>query len=506
MTSTPERLSRKERRAQKKANRRTWPQRLVIAVNVLGIFAALTAAYFIRNSFGRIESIDRVELAGNLTPLSDNAEPGQRVLNVLLVGSDSSAGLDPDDPINTDRQGERNGDVIIIAHIDERDGTAALLSIPRDLWVPIAGRDREAKINSAFSVGGPAMLIDTIEQNFDIPINHYVNVDFAGFQGLVDALGEVNVWFEQPARDWNTRTNSSQTGFQMLERGCQALDGHTALAYVRSRYYQTQNDDGTWEGGIAEASDLNRIKRQQDFLRQVAVQAIASGSRNPFVFNGLVDAAVEHVTLDQELSPALLLDIGTAFRDFDSDNLQVYSLPSRFDWVGSASVLFVEEEPAAPLFELYRGASANDPRTVNAEIAYSSERASESEAMRAQLLSAGFADVPANPAPLDHAGIEIRHGASARDAAQVVAASLGEPAVLVEVSGLPGRTVIVALGSGDVANGTPGTTVPQDDGDLKETPAVSVDPDSDGDVGSGQPAENTSEKPQTGFSEATCGR
>lgn len=498
-------LTRKQRREDRRSRRRTWPQRLLIAINVVGICAALTAAYFIKNSFGRIESIDRVELAGTLTPVSESSEPGQRVLNVLLVGSDSSAGLDPDDPINTDRQGERNGDVIIIAHIDERDGSAALLSIPRDLWVPIAGRDREAKINSAFSVGGPAMLIDTIEQNFQIPINHYVNVDFAGFQGLVDALGEVNVWFEQPARDWNTRTNSSQTGFQMLERGCQALDGPTALAYVRSRYYQTQNDDGTWVGGVAEASDLNRIKRQQDFLRQVTVQAIASGSRNPFVFNGLVDAAVEHVTLDQELSPALLLDIGNAFRDFDSNNLQVYSLPSRFDWVGSASVLFVEEEPAAPLFELFRGAAASDPRTVNTEIAFSLERSDEASAIQRQLAGAGFADVLANPAPLDHVGIEIRHGAGAQNAAQLVATAMDQPAVLVEVSGLPGRTVVIALGSG-VTDDTEAVEISQNDGGGTESPVASADP-AIGESDAQDPSvEIPAEEPQSGFSEATCGR
>lgn len=506
MTTPSDSRSRKQRRAEKKASRRTWPQRLVILVNVLGVFAALTVAYLISNSFGRIESIERVELAGTLTPVAQDSEPGQRVLNVLLVGSDSSAGLDPDDPINADRQGERNGDVIIVAHIDERDGSAALLSIPRDLWVPIAGRDREAKINSAFSVGGPAMLIDTIEQNFQIPINHYVNVDFAGFQGLVDALGEVNVWFEQPARDWNTRTNSSQTGFQMLERGCQPLNGHSALAYVRSRYYQTQNDDGTWSGGIAEASDLNRIKRQQDFLRQVAVQAIASGSRNPFVFNGLVDAAVEHVTLDQELTPALLLDIGNAFRDFDSNSLQAYSLPSRFDWVGSASVLFVEEESAAPLLELFRGASSTDPRTVNTEIAYSSERASEAEAISERLHRAGFTDVPTNPAPLDHAGIEIRHGANALEAAQIVATGLGEPVTILEVSGLPGRTVVIALGSGAVTEDTLTAEVPRNDDDLNQTPDATTNSASEEADGADPGSENKSDELQTGFSEATCGR
>ncbi len=493
-------VARAQRRADRRARRRTWPQRLVILVNVIGIFAALGTAYVIRNSYGRIESIERVELTGSLTPAEQDSPKGERVLNVLLVGSDSSASLDPDDPINVGREGERNGDVIIVAHIDERDGTAALLSLPRDLWVPIAGRDREAKINSAFSVGGPAMLIDTIEQNFGIPINHYVNVDFAGFQGLVDALGEVDVWFDAPARDWNTRTNSTQTGFFMPEAGCQALDGPTALAYVRSRYYQTLGPDGQWVGGIAEASDLNRIKRQQDFLKQVAAEAISSGSRNPFVFDGLVDAAVEHVTLDQELSPALLLDIGAAFREFDSESLLAYSLPSDFDFVGSASVLFPNEEQALPMLELFRGASVSDPRTVRTEIVHVSSRSEEAEATARSLLIRGFGDVPVSPAPLEHVGVEVRHGPNAAQAAEVVAAELAPGARLVQVSGLPGRTIVVAYGD--------------------EPPAVDPDSAQDDDGVEGEPttdpsadealvdsdADGGGEIPESGFSEATCGR
>ncbi len=435
---------RASRRRQRRLNRRGWLQRLVIIINVFGIAFALGAAYLIRASYGRVEAIERVDLGGTLTPVNSESRPGQRILNVLLVGSDSAASLDDGDPIRAGRQGERNGDVIIVAHVDERDGSAALLSIPRDLWVPIAGTEREAKINSAFAVGGPAMLIDTIEASFGIPIHHYVNVDFAGFQGLVDALGEVEVWFETPARDWNTQTNQSQTGFEMLQRGCQALDGPLALAYVRSRFYQTMDDDGVW---VSEpASDLNRIRRQQGFLKQVAAKAISSGSRNPFVFSGLVDVAVEHVTLDQELTPAVLLDLGGAFREFDSDSLQAYSLPAEFGWVGSASVLFADPEESVPILEMYRGAESSDPRTVRVEIVHTADTADAAVTVSHNLLIRGFGEVPLNLAPLEHAGVELRYGPGARQAADVVAQEMGEPVRLVEVGGLPGRTVVIAIG------------------------------------------------------------
>ena len=183
--------------------RRTWLQRGVLSLNVIMILLALGAAWLLRQSYGKVSEISRVQLAGSLSPIPEPSEPGQRIVNVLLVGSDSSAGLDPNDPIQAGRVGERNGDAIIVAHLNERDGTAALLSLPRDLWLPISGTDREARINSAYAVGGAATLIETIESNFDIPINHYVNVDFAGFKGVVEAVGSVEIFFPTPARDWN---------------------------------------------------------------------------------------------------------------------------------------------------------------------------------------------------------------------------------------------------------------------------------------------------------------
>ncbi|NNF53288.1 MAG: LCP family protein [Acidimicrobiales bacterium] len=478
--------------------RRGWFQRFLILVNVSAILTALAGAYIINNSYGRIESIERVALGGSLTPAAGSSRPGERVINVLLVGSDSAATLDDDDPIGLERQGERNGDVIIVAHIDERDSSAALVSIPRDLWVPIAGRDREAKINSAFAVGGPAMLIETIEQNFGIPINHYVNVDFAGFQGLVDALGEVSVWFDQPARDWNTRTNTSQTGFQMLEAGCQPLDGPTALAYVRSRYYQTLDDDGVWVS--EQASDLNRIRRQQDFLKQVAAKAINSGSRNPFVFDGLIDAAIEHVTLDQDLSPSLLLDLGGAFRQFDSNNLQAYSLPAEFGWVGSSSVLFLNPDQAEPILELFRGARPTDPRTVRVEMVHTSGTGEAADALARSFLIRGFGDIRVSPAPLLHSGIEVRYGPNEASVAQVVADQIAEPVRLVEVGGLPPRSVVVAFGQPVAPDEATVSETATDD----LTDAVPAD-------GSKTDANAPGEEPaavsqDSGFSAASCGR
>jgi LCP family protein required for cell wall assembly len=130
-----------------------------------------------------------------------------------------------------------------------------MLSIPRDLVVPIAGTGAENRINAALT-GGPGELVKTIEQNFDIPIHHYVLIDFDGFQAIVDALGGIDVRFPYPSRD------SSRPGRR--EAGCRHLNGVRALALARSRYFSYQVD-GVWHSDPW--ADLGRIRRQQAFLQ-----------------------------------------------------------------------------------------------------------------------------------------------------------------------------------------------------------------------------------------------
>jgi LCP family protein required for cell wall assembly len=423
--------------------RRTWLQRGVLSLNVIMILMALGAAWLLRQSYGKVSEISRVQLAGLLSPIPEPSEPGQRIVNVLLVGSDSSDGLDPDDPIQAGRVGERNGDVIIVAHLNERDGSAALLSLPRDLWVPIAGSDREARINSAFAVGGAATLIETIESNFGIPINHYVNVDFAGFQGVVEAVGSVEIFFPTPARDWNATYNRTQTGFLMELPGCHALGATDALAYVRSRFYQTQADDGTWVTDTQ--GDLGRIRRQQDFLQRLGQTAVDDGARNPFVLNSLLDAMVSNVTLDQDLTPQFLVDLAQEFREFEPGELQTYSYPADLGWAGTNSVLFGRPDDAMPLVALFNGASATDPTTIGVSVVYASGAETDANQIVADLEAVGFSPGSASPVPLEGTTV-IRHGPDGEQAARVVMAAMGEPVAMAEFAGIQGRDVVVAVG------------------------------------------------------------
>ncbi len=431
--------------------RRSWIQRAIILMNLLLIAVSLGAAVLLNYGYGRAASINRVALGRSLTPVPDDLEPGERVMNVLLVGSDSSATLDEDDPIQIGRRGERFGDVIIVAHIDERAGEIALLSFPRDLWVDIAGTARPGRINRAFEVGGPATLIETIENEFDVPIHHYINVDFAGFKGLVAAIGSVDVYFETPARDWNVSAKPaprSQTGFIMAEAGCQSLDPETALAYVRSRYYQTQNEAGEWV--TDPTSDLGRIRRQQDFLRRVIQQAIDMGARNPFVLRDLIDAGLENVAIDQRLTPQLLLDIGMTYRSFEPDRLQTYSFPATDGQVGRNQVLLPLDDEAEPVLALFRGASFDDPATVDltVQIARGDTTRSAPDPIStrlAMLRAAGFRFEQSTRSGSVE-GVVVRHGPDGRHAGELVAAAIAQPVLLEQVEELVGRSVTVVIG------------------------------------------------------------
>jgi LCP family protein required for cell wall assembly len=149
-------------------------------------------------------------------PTLGNA-PADGSVNLLVVGSDTRQGL---------REGGfgeaagKRSDVIVAVHLVPAARHAAVLSIPRDLYVPVAGTGGPAKINSAFN-RGPDQLVQTIQQRFNIPIHHYLLVNFDGFREVVDALGGVAMYFPRPVRDDNNGHNQSRLDVPRV--GCQRL-------------------------------------------------------------------------------------------------------------------------------------------------------------------------------------------------------------------------------------------------------------------------------------------
>jgi LCP family protein required for cell wall assembly len=320
---------------------RTWGQRAVITAGCVVTVGLLASASSLSYVYDKFERLPRVELSGVLDDDTSAGEPE----NFLIVGIDNASNLDADDPVRRGRTTSSLSDTIMILRIDPESRQAALLSLPRDLWIPIPGTGSNQRINSTLSRGGPELLIRTIEADFGIPINHYVEVDFASFQGLVDAIDGVPIFNQYASRD-------RRTGLYVTELGCVTLDPVQALAYVRSRHYE-QLIDGEWE--LDPASDLGRIDRQQDFIQRALSRAIDKGARNPATLDRLIDVGLEGITVDDSLTADDIFRLGNRFRNFEPQDLLTYSVPVQQGYAGEAAVVRLVADQAEPILEVFRG-------------------------------------------------------------------------------------------------------------------------------------------------------
>ena len=229
--------------------------------------------------------------------------------NYLIVGSDSREGLDPGDLAlgGAEDLGGQRADTMLILRVD--DTGTSMLSIPRDLWVTLGPSGREAKINAAYN-DGPASVISTIS-GLGIPIHRYLEVDFASFQGLVEAVGGVTIAIPNPARDENS-------GLLIEETGEVRLSGEQALAYVRSRHYQ-ELIDGTWQEDPR--ADLGRIERQKTFM--AAVLGELTSTWNPLELDRAGRAAGEGLRLDDEMTLLDALRLGWDLRGADYEIVEL---------------------------------------------------------------------------------------------------------------------------------------------------------------------------------------
>src|SRR4029450_4555170 len=182
--------------------RRVRWRRVLLGVAVLLVVAILGSFLYARSIFNRIE---RVQVSEALTSSTHGT-------NSLTVGADSRANVTEEgDPGFTTAEapsGQRS-DTIMVLHLE--GGKAQMLSIPRDLYVPISGPDGKQKINAAYN-GGPKRLVDTVTSYFDIPVDRYMEVDFVSFAGLVDALGGITINFPYPAQHTASRLYITAAG------------------------------------------------------------------------------------------------------------------------------------------------------------------------------------------------------------------------------------------------------------------------------------------------------
>jgi LCP family protein required for cell wall assembly len=285
-------------------------RRLLVGCSVLLVFMVVvtTAGYgYVHYRFGQIRSVK--------VPGLRKATTG-RPMNLLVVGSDSRAGLDDAGGRRYGDVGGQRNDVTLIVRVEPASKRVSLLSIPRDLVVPIAGTGAQNRINAAFSAG-PGQLVQTIEQNFGIPINHYVLIDFDGFRAIVDALDGIDVRFPYPARD-------ALSGLYVAEAGCVHLNGTRALALARSRHF-TYAKGGVWRSDPL--ADLGRIRRQHAFLQALVEAALAKGLTNPVRANAFIGSLIHEITKDSALKVRDVIRLAASFRSFKPSRLSSYTLP-----------------------------------------------------------------------------------------------------------------------------------------------------------------------------------
>lgn len=252
----------------------------------------------------------------DLAAVEDRPTVG-RGTNYLIVGTDSREGLS-DEERRDMRTGHASGsraDTMMILHTGSNGN--ALISLPRDSWVTIpeftgsvSGNripESQNKLNAAYAMEGPELLVRTVEYNTNLKIDHYAEIGFGGFASVVDALGGVEMCFDEPVKDKNSGAD--------FEKGCHDLDGADSLAFVRQRYQEAMGD-------------LGRTRNQQKFLGALGDQ-VASPSTllNPFTLYPTMGASLDNLIVDKDMSVFQLGRMFLALRGVQGENGTQMNVP-----------------------------------------------------------------------------------------------------------------------------------------------------------------------------------
>ncbi len=267
----------------------------IVVGALLLVGGGATAAWFgYRASLDdNLERIDAFEgLDESTRPSAAPAGPDTPV-NILVLGSDSriSAG----DP-NAWEAGAQRTDAIMLVHLSADRQTAAAISIPRDSWVPIPGYG-EAKINAAFSYGGPSLMIQTVEDLTGVRVDHFAVTDFESFTTLTDSLDGVEI------------TVPDGAGGSVR----QAMDGTEALAFARERHALANGDFG-------------RVQRQQAWMRAIVAKANNNRS-DPLKMAGFLQAVTSSVAVDEGFTFDRMQELFQSAGDISTNDITFMTAP-----------------------------------------------------------------------------------------------------------------------------------------------------------------------------------
>lgn len=254
---------------------------------------------------------------------------GAGALNILLAGTDARADADGQTVEDLEGGGQRS-DTIMIMHITGDRKHAYLISIPRDTWVEVPGHGMN-KINAAYSLGGPSLFVQTVEQFTQMRMHHLAVINWQGFMDLTDALGGVEINF--------TERTLLRNG-EYYGPGVETLSGQEALDYVRERKTLAEGD-------------FDRARRQQNYLRSLMNQTLAKGTSISKI-GGVIDAITKNLYVDEQFTNGKMRDLAFKMRNIRGNDVSFILLPraeQATGYEGSQSVVYHDPTKTKALFE-----------------------------------------------------------------------------------------------------------------------------------------------------------
>jgi LCP family protein required for cell wall assembly len=317
-------------RQHKRPSRRK--RRLRRTLIVLGLVVVLITGVIVGYGWYLNHEVHRITVKGLAAGETQGSENGTE--NILLVGSTDRCALKKQYigyGICSQGVNGINSDVVMILHLDPTTHSVSILSIPRDLFVPNARIQGANKIDAAL-FQGPTQLVAAIQEDFAIPIQHYVELNFDSFASVVNALGGINMYFPEPVYD-------AESDLDVTTVGCHHLNGFHALQVVRARHLVhkgpgvTSNNPADW---TAEAqSDLARIRRDHEFLRVLATAVAKKGLSDPLTDRSLIAGVVPDLVVDSGFSAGHMINLVLTYHSVNVDQAPQLTLPVLEDTFGS---------------------------------------------------------------------------------------------------------------------------------------------------------------------------
>jgi LCP family protein required for cell wall assembly len=414
--------------------------------------------------------------------------------NILVIGSDTRAFVGGS-KYGGEVAGARS-DTAILVHLSAGGSKAILVSIPRDSWVRIPPCETSSgtsapfmsKFNTAYSIGGPACTIATVESLTGIRIDHFVEVNFAGFTTMVNALGGVSVCISQPINDPIRYIAGHYEGSGLvLSAGTHTLKGTQALAFVRARY------------GVGDGSDIGRIKNQQLFLSSVIRKATSAGLLlDPIALYQFLDAATKSIQTDPGFGLEQLRSLAGKLHGLKPGKVALLTVPIVYSAPGMPSADVAWDPTRAPLLwnalrtdgPLPGTAPAPNPTTsptaatvplivppgaIHVRVLNGTGRVGVAHQVAQQLAAKGFLIVGIGDA--DSSGYQqtfVRYGPDRVQSSQTLAASV--PGSTRELDGSLGTTLELVVGSNfsGVQSVTLSSAAPQSSATPSPTPTLDV--------------------------------